>query len=142
MTRYRYWLAPVSIILLIAGVVALNRFYRSDDVPSAVVRCADLRAGCKAMLGEREVTVGVDGELKLLKPFELWVRARDVDKAQASFAMVGMDMGFNLYSLRADGKGAYRARITLPMCVTGRMDWLLHVDLDGARLTIPFVTMM
>jgi len=70
------------------------------------------------------------------------VRADDVDKAQASFTMVGMDMGFNLYTLRPDGKGAYRARITLPMCVTGRMDWLLHVDLDGARLTIPFVTMM
>jgi len=140
--RYRYWLGPVAIILLILAVVALNRFYRPDDARSVLARCADLRTGCKAMLGSREVTLGVDGELKLLKPFELWVRADDVDKAQASFTMVGMDMGFNLYTLRPDGKGAYRARITLPMCVTGRMDWLLHVDLDGARLTIPFVTMM
>ncbi len=136
------WLAPLAIIVLIAAVVALNRIHKPDDDAEVKARCADLRAGCKVMLADREVAFGVDGELKLLQPFELWVRAGDVDKARASFTMEGMDMGFNLYTLRPDGKGAFRARITLPMCVTGRKDWLLHIEIDGRRLSVPFVTDM
>ncbi|MBK6743833.1 MAG: hypothetical protein IPG66_13015 [Hydrogenophilales bacterium] len=139
MTRGQ-WLAPVAIIFLIAGVVLLNHTYKQHDGAEVVLQCADLRAGCRAMLGDREVTVGVNGELKLLKPFEVWVRVEGVQKLQASFTMKGMDMGFNLYTLRPDGKGAYQARITLPICVTGRHDWLLHLDLDEQRLTVPFVT--
>jgi hypothetical protein len=136
------WLAPLGIILLIAAVVGLNRFYKPDPGPETRLECANPRAGCRAMLGGEEVVVGIDGELKLLKPFEIWVRARGVDKARANFTMPGMDMGFNLYTLRPDGRGAYRARVTLPMCVTGRQDWVLHVDLDGRRLALPFVTEM
>lgn len=140
--NYKPWLAPAAVILLIAGVVVLNHVYRHRDAPAVVVKCPDLRAGCRAMLGDREVAVGIEGELRLLAPFEVWVRAVGFDKLQASFAMEGMDMGFNLYTLRPDGKGAYRVRVTLPMCVTGRRDWLLHVDLDGQRVTVPFVTEM
>ncbi len=140
--KIKPWLAPLAIVVLIAGVVALSRIHKPDPAAEVTVRCADLRAGCKAMLADREVAFGVDGELKLLQPFELWVRAKGVEKAQASFTMEGMDMGFNLYTLRPDGKGAFRARITLPMCVTGRKDWSLHVDVDGGRLSVPFVTDM
>jgi hypothetical protein len=136
----RHWLAPLAIIALIAGVVVLNTIYRPREVAEVVVNCADLNTGCRAMLGDRQVSLGIDGELKMLKPFEVWVRVEGIDKLQASFTMVGMDMGFNLYNLRPDGQGAYRAKITLPMCVTGRNDWRLHIDLDKQRLTIPFVT--
>lgn len=137
----RQWLAPVAIILLIAAVVILNSVFRQHGAAEVVVNCADLNAGCRAMLGDRQVSLGVTGELKMLQPFEVWVRVEGVDKLQASFTMVGMDMGFNLYNLRPDGQGAHRARITLPMCVTGRNDWRLHLDLDAQRLTIPFVTL-
>jgi hypothetical protein len=138
--NYRQWLAPVAIILLIAGVIVLNHVFKHSERAEVVLNCPDLRAGCRAMLGDRQVTVGIDGELKLLAPFELWVRTDGFEKRQASFTMEGMDMGFNLYTLRPDGQGAYRAKITLPMCVAGRNDWLLHVDLDMQRLTVPFVT--
>jgi hypothetical protein len=134
------WLAPVAIILLIAGVVALNHVFKHRNGPTVTMQCADLRAGCRTLLGDRQVSVGIVGELKLLKAFEVWVRVEGVEKIQASFTMTGMDMGFNLYTLRPDGQGAYRAKITLPMCISGRHDWLLHIDLDRQRLTVPFVT--
>jgi hypothetical protein len=54
--------------------------------------------------------------------------------------MEGMDMGFNLYTLRADNQGVYRANVTLPICVTGRRDWALILDVDKTRLNVPFVT--
>ncbi len=136
----RQWLAPAAIMLLIAGVIALNHHYRARGGVETVLQCADLRQGCRAMLGDRDVTLGVTGELRLLAPFDLWVKASGVDRVEASFTMVGMDMGFNLYTLHADAQGLYRARITLPVCVTGRNDWQLHVDIDGRRLTVPFVT--
>jgi hypothetical protein len=140
--NYKTWLAPVAIMVLTGVVVILNHFYKDSALPELKAQCADLRAGCEAMLGDRRVAFGVDGELRMLKPFELWVRVKGVDKVQASFDMQGMDMGFNLYTLRADGSGAYRARITLPMCVSGRHEWLLHLDIDRRRITVPFVTGM
>ena len=43
--------------------------------------------------------------------------------------MVSMDMGFNRYDLRPAGEpGEFAARITLPMCVSGRRDWMLYLD--------------
>jgi hypothetical protein len=138
----RSWLAPLAITLLIVGVIALNQVYKPRPPTALTLNCPDLRAGCRADLGALTAVIGIDGELRLMRPFELWVRAEGVTKARASFTMEGMDMGFNLYTLRADGKGAYRARITLPICVTGRRDWLLRLDLDGRHLVVPFVTEM
>jgi hypothetical protein len=59
---------------------------------------------------------------------------------EARFTMEGMDMGFNQYVLRADKEGVFRARVTLPVCVTGSREWLMTLDLDGMRLAVPFVT--
>ena len=136
------WLAPIAIILLIAAVVVLNRIYKHPEVTEVVLNCASLQTGCQAMLGERKLDFGIDGELKLLKPFEVWAKVEGAKQIQASFDMVGMDMGFNLYTLRLDPAGVYRTKVTLPMCVTGRHDWQLHLDVDGQRFTVAFVTEM
>ena len=49
-------------------------------------------------------------------------------------------MGFNLYTLHADQEGVFRGRVTLPVCVSGRRDWVMTLDIDGRRVAIPFVT--
>ena len=54
--------------------------------------------------------------------------------------MAGMDTGFNLYDLRPDSAGVLRARVTLPVCVTGRRDWILTLTIDGQQMAVPFVT--
>jgi len=55
--------------------------------------------------------------------------------------MVDMNMGFNLYTLRPDSDGVFRAKVTLPACVSGRRDWVMTVDIDKAtRLAVPFST--
>jgi hypothetical protein len=133
------WLFPVLVILLIAGVVAANRYLQPAKPPLAVV-CANLQKGCTARLDGRDVTLGIEGELKVLSPFELWVKAADTKTVQASFAMKDMDMGFNLYTLKPDPQGGFRARVTLPVCVSGRRDWVMILDLDGQKISVPFVT--
>jgi len=133
-------LAPVLVILLIAGVVAASRFIQPKEVAAVAVDCPNPQAGCSANLNGRKIELGVVGELKVLSPFEVWLKAPGAASVQASFTMEGMDMGFNLYTLRPDAEGVFRARITLPVCVSGRRDWVITLKIDGQALSVPFVT--
>jgi hypothetical protein len=135
------WLVPVLVIVLIAVVVAVNRYSRPEK-PPVEVACADLQAGCSARLDGREVKLGVQGELRVLTPFEVWVSASGSKEVKASFGMKDMDMGFNLYTLRPDPQGVFRTRVTLPVCVSGSRDWFMILDVDGHKISVPFVTQL
>lgn len=133
------WAAlPLLIIALAAAVL----WRGGGETPAAAqtLSCADLVAGCDTRLRGREVRVGLDGPVKPLKPFAVWVRAADAGEVRARFTMEGMDMGFNLYTLRADAEGVFRARVTLPVCVSGRRDWVMALEIDGAVLEVPFTS--
>ncbi len=135
-----YRLAPLAILLLVAVVIYLNQSLAPRQSAPLSLECPDLAAGCTARIAGRDLTLGIAGELKALKPFEVWVRAPKARRVEASFAMVGMDMGFNIYTLRADKEGVFRGRVTLPVCVSGRRDWVMTLDIDGDRVSVPFVT--
>jgi hypothetical protein len=49
-----------------------------------------------------------------------------------------MGMGFNHYDLHAAAPGMVGADITLSMCVSGRRDWKLFLDIDGQRYVMAF----
>jgi hypothetical protein len=134
------WLLPVLVIVLIAAVVVAQHRLRGADQPAQQLNCPNLQAGCSTLLDKVPVTVGITGELKVLQPFTVWLKAEAAGKVQASFTMEGMDMGFNLYTLRRDPDGVFRGRVTLPVCVSGRRDWVMTLEIDGERLTVPFVT--
>ncbi|HYG14046.1 MAG TPA: hypothetical protein VD885_07875, partial [Methylophilaceae bacterium] len=54
----------------------------------------------------------------------------------ASFAMQGMEMGLNRYRLLRQPDGKWAAEVTLPVCVQGRSDWLMELEViepDGAH---------
>lgn len=136
--RHLHRLLPLLLIALIGVVVWLNAD-RQDSPPVSVV-CPDVVAGCAARVAGRDVRVGVDAPIKPLRPFELRVEVAGVQRVEARFSMEGMDMGFNLYVLRAEAPGVFRARVTLPVCVSGSRNWLMTLDLDGTRLVLPFVT--
>ncbi len=107
------------------------------------VNCPMLAKGCVVDVAGRRIRFGTTGEPKPLAPFQIWVETTGkaaTQKAEVRFTMEGMDMGFNLYTLRADAQGVLRATVTLPICVTGRRDWNLILDIDNLRLSVPFVT--
>ena len=128
--------------LLLIGLAALVLWHDSDDMPAATVTlaCDDLARGCATRLHGREVSIGLSGPVKALKPLDVWVKAAGAKTVQARFTMQGMDMGFNLYTLSADGDGIFRASVTLPICVSGRRDWIMAVQIDADLVTIPFST--
>jgi hypothetical protein len=75
-----------------------------------------------------------------LEAFELTVTAPDAARISAEFQMVGMDMGFNRYDLHPVARGTFASKVTLPVCVSGRRDWTLYLELDGSRYALPFST--
>ena len=128
--------------LLIIGLAALVLWHGGDKPAAAAVTlpCADLAKGCGTRLNGRAVSLGVSGPVQPLKPFQVWVQAAGARTVQASFTMQGMDMGFNLYTLRADKDGVFRARVTLPVCVSGRRDWIMAVQIEGGVIQVLFRT--
>lgn len=130
-------LAPWAVLLTLAGIVYVQHGRHADTAAAPRLVCADPATGCATQLGGRPITIGMDARRRVMQPFQLWVRAAGARKVQASFTMEDMDMGLNLYTLHADKAGIFRARVTLPVCVTGRTDWLLAVEVDGDRVILP-----
>jgi len=132
----RLW--PLALIALLALVLWTHR--APDGVGVTQVSCTTLASGCSLHVDGREISLGMTGDPKPLAPFKIWVKAVGARKVEARFVMEGMDMGFNLYTLHADNQGVFRANVTLPICVTGRRDWVMILDVDKTRLNVPFVT--
>jgi len=140
MNLLKKWLLPLLVIALIAGIVISQHVIQKGEKPAQRLDCPDLRAGCSTLLDRTPLSLGITGELKVLEPFTVWLKKEHTGKVQARFTMEGMDMGFNLYTLKRDPDGVFRARITLPVCVSGRRDWVMTLEIDGERLAVPFVT--
>lgn len=62
------------------------------------------------------------------------------DSVAIDFAGVGMNMGLNRPVLAASGGGRFAAQVTLPVCVTGRMEWQATVLVENGRqrIAVPF----
>ena len=136
------WLA-VGLPLLIVAITALVLWRDAETLPPVAVNlaCPTLATGCAAQIGNRAITIGLADKPKALQPFQVWVKAPGANKVQASFTMVDMNMGFNLYTLRPDKDGVFRAQVTLPACVSGRREWVMTVDIDKAnRFAVSFST--
>lgn len=100
--------------------------------------CADLTRGCR--IDQASVEARVDRIPSALQPFVLSVRAPEGKQLHAEFVMQGMEMGLNRYRLERQPNGEWQGRVTLPVCVSGRRDWLLILEMDGERHALAFST--
>lgn len=132
-------LFPLLLVVLVGLLLWQHQGQEGEGVLRTLA-CADLHQGCRMDLDGQAVTVSVAGELKPLAAFLVRVEAPRAEKVEARFSMEDMDMGFNLYRLRADRPGLFQASVTLPVCVSGRRDWVMNLDVDGVRVAVPFVT--
>ncbi|HJW26254.1 MAG TPA: hypothetical protein VJ576_15280 [Rhodocyclaceae bacterium] len=71
---------------------------------------------------------------------EVTVNGREASKVEVDFAGVSMNMGLNRPELKSVGNGRFSGQGTLPVCITGSMDWRATVLLETAkeRIAIPF----
>ena len=129
-------------LLLIAALlaVAVAGYWLKRPADSQAVACVDPLAGCSFNHRGTPVKVVFSAQPTPLESFELRIGAPGVRKISAEFQMNGMEMGFNRYDLRPTENGRLAAKVTLPVCVSGRHDWTLFLDLDGTRYALPFST--
>ncbi|MBI5752870.1 MAG: hypothetical protein HZA59_12140 [Hydrogenophilales bacterium] len=100
------------------------------------VACVALIQGCSVEQGK--LFAKTDSVPTPLKPFALTVAAPTAKEVHVELHMQGMEMGLNRYRLIRQDNGEWRATLTLPACVAGRRDWLMVIEVDGARRTLAF----
>ncbi|MFP4609447.1 MAG: hypothetical protein ACLFQT_00360 [Thiohalophilus sp.] len=104
------------------------------SMPVTETACRDTRAPCRAShpdLGEIRLRFP-DGAYYMQR-FAAELRlanATEPDQVTLDLEMTGMDMGRNRFSLSPAEDGVWRGELLLPICVTGRVDWQVRVQLD------------
>lgn len=131
---------PPLLLVVVLVAIAVAGYWLKRPAEAQAVACADPLAGCVFTHRGADVTLRFTVRPVPLEAFEIQARAPGVTRLSAEFQMVGMDMGFNRYDLRPTSDGAFATKVTLPVCVSGRRDWILFLDLDGSRYALSFST--
>jgi hypothetical protein len=132
-------LVPLLLVLALLAV-AVAGYWLKRPAKAQAVACADPLAGCTFVHRGTDVKLLFSTPPRPLEPFELRVRAPGATRISAAFQMNGMDMGFNRYDLHLAESGMFVAKVMLPVCVSGRHDWTVYLDVDGAHYALPFST--
>ena len=122
------------VFLLLASLAAC-----SSQTPPAKV-CEHLSQGCALPLGNSTLQVRSNIQPKPLQPFKLQVTLPNAKSVDVVLSMRGMNMGANHYRLQADSQGIWWGTLTLPVCVSGRRDWLLTINSDDQTTALTFTT--
>ncbi|AVY93198.1 MULTISPECIES: hypothetical protein [Microvirgula] len=128
-------LALIVLALIKAGVAWYWWHNRTDTVAAVELRCPDLAQACA--LGDSGATLTFVSPPQHSAPFVVEIAGADATPT-AGFDMVGMSMGVARYRFVPAGDGRWRARITLPVCVTGSSDWIGSFVVDGHEYRLPF----
>lgn len=135
---------------LIALVVVIGYKLSPILLPKADVTvmpdpaCNLQRQACAVTLpsgGKMELSMGGKA-IPLVKPFEVQVTTSGFSpsRVEVDFAGVDMNMGYNRPELASRGEGRYVGEATLPVCITGHMDWQATVLIEAGsqRIAIPY----
>ncbi|BBP05866.1 hypothetical protein TPL01_07740 [Sulfuriferula plumbiphila] len=136
----RYLLNCAALIGLILALIAAELYHvlQPDENAPQTVSCPDPAKLCRFEVAGRPVELRFSAPPSGLHPFTLLLHAPAAREVYASFIMRGMDMGFNRYHLLSSGAGNWQAQVLLPVCITGRRDWVLTLTVDGTSVEIPF----
>jgi hypothetical protein len=137
-----------SLVLLIAGFITYHLVIAPKVKPKEVIlletvkpECTPVEFPCEARNHQQVVTLHFPNNVKYLKPFQMQVtvqgfKPREVEKILVDFKMIGMDMGLNRYTLSPvtnEGRAvSYQGEAILPVCVSGRVDWVANIQLMTA----------
>ncbi len=129
-----------SLFLLPLLLMAACGTEQATQLPQRELRvesdCEVHQRSCAAIGGGVRIELRLGkGELKALSPFPVRLELEGVEAHAVSleFNMPGMEMGQNRYRLLADGAGGWSGEAMLPICSTGRLDWLAVVVVDSSK---------
>lgn len=155
MSRSAVWVIIVLAVALVLSLRYSGGWFpgtgpeRTVEVVQLVTEpgCTPLGRPCRALGTGMTVAFELAAEARPMRAFPVRVAVggdadRSADAVSVEFLMEGMDMGLNRFRLQRREPGQWGAQVTLPICTTGRSDWLAVVDVDTAdrryRARFPF----
>ncbi|MCK5336254.1 MAG: hypothetical protein KAQ67_08825 [Gammaproteobacteria bacterium] len=128
-------LRSLFVVLLLALVIVGNYFLRkgTDNNQVEYSKCQLGIENCLIVIDGMELEIIVEGEIKALKPFVIHMTDKNqiIDKALVKFNMKAMDMGVNQYEFIQIDHNNWKAKVVIPVCTTGRRDWLVEFVIDN-----------
>ena len=104
--------------------------------------CNPAKSVCVAADQDYAITLYFPEQVHYLTPFRMLVTTKGfsntvIEAVNVEYTMVGMDMGLNRFTLVSvmdeKGKVSYEGEGILPVCVSGRVDWLANVHIITAE---------
>lgn len=122
--------ATVIVAAVLAYVVLQHK--PGEDDARQVLACGDLHQGC-SLPGLKVQALQLPSAMHA---FTVQVEVADASKVEARFEMRDMAMGLNHYRFLAKSPGLWQASVILPVCIDGRSDWTMLLDVTSgtARL--------
>ena len=152
MRKRQRWIGALVLLVLVAALFGIQLCRPAPDAGLETAEVLTVAAGCDiaqtacAARGEGlavELALGPD-----VQPMEAFpIRLRTIEGrlsasavVELEFRMQAMDMGVNRYRLLRNDQGAWTGEATLPVCSSGRSEWLAEVDIrhGGQRWTASF----
>ncbi len=133
----------LPLVLLIAlGFVVKFYWAKHDGSALSLLHCADITQSC----GNEIFKVKFAEAPQVMKPLHLKLhmnRAEVIKNIHVDFVMQSMKMGLNRYRLIQVNQSAdWQAEVILPICVQGRSDWKMLIEIDSSneikRFQLPF----
>lgn len=106
----------------------------------------DFSTPCEFSIGERSLIFRVAGRVTPLGRFTIEVEGQGLQAISIRFQMIGMNMGVNRYPLEQEHSALWRTEVMLPVCASGRRDWIASYDIQWLgssrlyRVEYPFST--
>lgn len=147
MTRKLLLDTALLLLLAILGVIAYKLaplLHPKTDIALPLSACNPGLQSCAATLPDGGQLVLSLSPLPIpaLKPLqiEVAVRGSEVRQIEVDFAGTDMKMGFNRPLLKKQGEQHFFGQASLPVCITGTMDWEATVlaETSHALVAIPF----
>jgi hypothetical protein len=112
----------------------------------SVPQDCDVLAGCRVADEGVQLEVLFPVQPRALQPFPVTIQSvggTRLTAASVSFTMRGMSMGLNRYVLKSMSADKWEGEVTLPVCVSGRADWIAEFDIRlsgrSVAFSLPFV---
>lgn len=134
----------IGLVVVVGYKLSPMLLPKSDLTVNPDPTCDLQRQACAVALpegGRLEVSFGTR-PVPLVKPFALAVRVSGMEASRVEIDFEGaeMKMGLNRPLLKAAGDGRFIGEATLPVCVTGAMEWQATVLVEDGRrhIAVPF----
>ena len=148
MTLFRTAALNAAAFAAVLGIAIVGYYYVPHLLPKADIRlaaptaCQVAQAPCAIPLPDGQMlhlTLS-PRPVPVVHPIAIELRAPAATRrVWADFAGVGMNMGQNRPELTLGNDNVWRAQATLPVCISGSMQWelTLIVESPGRRLHVP-----